>query len=215
MEHVYYLYKSGREANFLHDTLKDFGGVLISDFYTGYDSLPCLQQKCLVHLIRDINDDMLKNPFDSELKEVAMLFGHLVRSVVLTIDKVGLKAAHLRKFKPRVEEFIRLLTLKDIRSDVAQKYCKRILKYQSKLFTFLEHDGVPWNNNNAEHAVKHFAKYRRLTNGRITESGLNNYLVLLSIYQTCRYREIKFLDFLLSRMRDIDCFDRAMVGQRR
>ena len=79
-------------------------------------------------------------------------------------------------------------------------------KYQSKLFTFLEHDGVPWNNNNAEHAVKYFAKYRRLTNGRVTESGLQNYLVLLSIYQTCRYKEIRFLDFLLSKARDIDRF---------
>src|SRR5712691_1224094 len=83
---------------------------------------------------------------------------------------------------------------------------KRILKYQSKLFTFLDHDGVPWNNNNAEHAVKYFAKYRRLTNGRVTESGLKDYLVLLSIYQTCRYREIRFLDFLLSKARDIDRF---------
>jgi hypothetical protein len=65
---------------------------------------------------------------------------------------------------------------------------------------------VPWNNNNAEHAVKYFAKYRRLTNGRVTESGLQNYLVLLSIYQTCRYKEIRFLDFLLSKARDIDRF---------
>jgi hypothetical protein len=50
----------------------------------------------------------------------------------------------------------------------------------------LEHDGVPWNHNNAEHAVTYCATYRRLTNGSITESGLQNYLVLLSIYQTYR-----------------------------
>jgi hypothetical protein len=40
----------------------------------------------------------------------------------------------------------------------------------------------------------------------MTESGLRDYLVLLSIYQTCKYRGISFLRFLLSRRRDIDRF---------
>ncbi len=60
MEEVIYLYKSSREADFLHDLLKDFNGVLVTDFYAGYDSLKCPQQKCLVHLIRDLNDALLK-----------------------------------------------------------------------------------------------------------------------------------------------------------
>jgi len=48
-----------------------FSGVPISDFYTAYDSLKCEQQKCLVHLVRDIDDDLLKNPLDIELKGIA------------------------------------------------------------------------------------------------------------------------------------------------
>jgi hypothetical protein len=39
--------------------LKDFKGVLVSDFYSAYDSMDCPQQKCLIHLMRDLNDDML------------------------------------------------------------------------------------------------------------------------------------------------------------
>jgi len=206
MEEVFYLYRPSRETDFLHKTLNGFKGVLITDFYNGYDSLLCLQQKCLVHLIRDINDDLLKNPFDQALKELATLFGGLIRSIISTVDRVGLKTSYLSKHKSEVKEFIDGLTVKAFDSEIAGKYCKRILKYRSKLFTFLDHDGVPWNNNNAEHAVKVFAKYRRLTNGRVTESGLKDYLVLLSIYQTCRYKEIKFLDFLLAKKRDIDCF---------
>jgi hypothetical protein len=38
--------------------LKDFRGVLVSDFYAAYDSLTCEQQKCLIHLIRDMNTDL-------------------------------------------------------------------------------------------------------------------------------------------------------------
>ena len=108
--------------------------------------------------------------------------------------------------KTAVDILMDLLGHKYCKSDIAGRYQKRIVKYREKLFTFLEHDGIPWNNNNAEHAVKYFAKYRRLTNGRITEGGLHDYLVLLSLHQSCKYKEIRFLDFLLSRDRDIDQF---------
>jgi hypothetical protein len=46
--------------------LHGYGGVLVSDFYGGYDSFTCRQQKCLVHLIRDLNDDLWKHPFLTE-----------------------------------------------------------------------------------------------------------------------------------------------------
>ena len=39
----------------------------------------------------------------------------------------------------------------------------RLLKWQNKLFTFIRHDSVPWNNNNAENAIKQFAYYREDT----------------------------------------------------
>ena len=41
LEEVIYLYKPSREGGFLHEYLKGFGGVLVSDFYSAYDSLPC------------------------------------------------------------------------------------------------------------------------------------------------------------------------------
>ena len=65
---------------------------------------------------------------------------------------------------------------------------------------------MPWNNNNAENAIKRFAYYREDTVGVMKEAGLNDYLVLLSLYQTCRYKGVSFLKFLLSRERDIDVF---------
>jgi hypothetical protein len=37
---------------------------------------------------------------------------------------------------------------------VAEKYRQRLLKDQDKLFSFLDHHGVPWQNNNAEYAIK-------------------------------------------------------------
>ena len=69
---------------------------------------------------------------------------------------------------------------------------------RDKLFTFLDYDGVPWNNNNAEHAVKAFARLRRVIGTSSTAKGLEEYLVLLSISETCKLREEEFLGFLRS-----------------
>ena len=56
------------------------------------------------------------------------------------------------------------------------------------------------------HAIKQFAYYREVTPGSLRETGLSDYLVLLSICQTCRYKEVSFLQFLLSREKDVDSF---------
>ena len=81
-----------------------------------------------------------------------------------------------------------------------------MLKYKFETLTFLDHDGIPWNNNNAEHAVKHLAKYLTVANERFTEAWLIDYLKLLSVYDTCKYKSVSFLQFLLSKERDIDAF---------
>jgi hypothetical protein len=65
---------------------------------------------------------------------------------------------------------------------------------------------VPWNNNNAEHAVKSFVLLRRNISGFSTENGIKEYLVLLSICETCKYKKIDFLDFLRSGETDIEVF---------
>ena len=67
------------------------------------------------------------------------------------------------------------------------------------MFTFLDHDGVPWNNNNAEHAIKRFAKYRRDADGRFTERTLEEYLVLSTVFETCEFNNVNVLEFLLSK----------------
>ena len=213
MEDVYFFYRPSREGAFLKEMLGTFGGVLVSDFYPAYDSLPCPQQKCIVHLIRDINSDVLKNPFDDELKVVASDFGHLLRDIVVTIDRWGLRRRYLAKHVKRVKRFFRTVCEKHCESEAAETLRTRLKKYKDKLFTFLEHDGVPWNNNNAEHAIKQFAHYRVVADGIMSENGINDYLALLSIVVTCKFKGVSPLRFLMSRERDIDTFATYRKGK--
>jgi predicted RecB family nuclease len=204
LEDVLYMYRPNRETAFLHELLKCFTGVLVSDFYSGYDSLACPQQKCLVHLIRDLNSDLLGNPFDEEFKSLAAEFGRLLRSIVDTIDEHGLAKRYLQQHKAEVSAFFRGLESRIYRSEMAGAYQARFARTEGKLFTFLDYDGVPWNNNPAEHAVKAFAYFRRLSDGTMREQGLSDYLVLLSVQQTCEYRGVSFLKFLLSQEEDVE-----------
>jgi hypothetical protein len=113
---------------------------------------------------------------------------------------------HLNQHKEGVARYYRYLAAQTYESETARKYQKRILKYKDKLFVFLDHDGVPWNNNNAENAIKEFASRRRIIGGASSERGLRNYLMFLSIYHTCRLKHLSFLRFLRSGTFDIDTF---------
>lgn len=206
MDSAYYLYRPTREGGFLHELLEGFEGVLVSDFYSVYDSLPCPQQKCLVHLMWDINADLLKNPFDDDLKYIAASFGEILRDIIKTLDRYGLKSRYLGRHRKKVARFYRELNKRKLGSDKSEQYRTRLRKYREKLFVFLEHDGIPWNNNNAEHAIKPFAKYRRLFQKSMQSKGLKDYLIMLSIQQTCEYRGVSFFDFLVSGERDIARF---------
>jgi Transposase IS66 family len=91
---------------------------------------------------------------------------------------------HLRE----VERFYGILDKSDFNSDVPSKLKQRFKKNRDKLFTFLRYDGVPWNNNNAEHAIKAFARLRDVISGLSTKKGVDEYVTLLSVAETCKYR---------------------------
>ena len=79
-------------------------------------------------------------------------------------------------------------------------------KRPSQIVHLLSHDSVPWNNNNAEHAIKAFARLRRAIEGLSTPKGIEEYLILLSVCQTCKYSGLDFLDFLRSGETDLGTF---------
>ena len=195
---AYYECRGSRNGQFLTERLGGFSSVLVSDFFTAYDSIECPQQKCLIHLIREMNEDMKANPFDTELKEIVKAFASVTRPIIDTVDRHGLTKSRLQKHKSAAMGFVEKVVGNRVSSEAAIKYQNRIKKYGHRLFTFLDYDGVPWNNNNAEHAIKSFARYRRFADGRFTRKSVGDYLVILSVFQTCEYQGENVLNFLLT-----------------
>jgi Transposase IS66 family/RNase_H superfamily len=207
LEEVAFVYGETREVKTPQEVLRHFRGVLVSDFYTAYDSLDCPQQKCLIHLMRDINDDLRKEPFNEEMKLIAHSFAALLKPIVETVDQFGLKPRHLHKHRRSVGHFYDALSKRNYQTELATGYRRRFEKYRDRLFTFLDYDGIPWNNNNAEHAIKTFVRLRNVIGTNSTAKSMRDYLVLLSVAETCKWKGLNFLSFLRSGSTDIDGFE--------
>jgi predicted RecB family nuclease len=201
---AFYEYRESRNGQFLTERLRGFDGVLVSDFFTAYDSIDCPQQKCLIHLIRDMNEDLKANPYDVELKAIAQAFATIVRLIIETVDRYGLSKSRLQKHKSAAIGFVEKVGKQQLSSETATKYRKRIEKYGYRLFTFLDYDCVPWHNNNAEHAIHSFARYRRFADGHFTKESVSDFLAILSVFQTCEYRGSRVLEVLLSGQTNLD-----------
>jgi predicted RecB family nuclease len=207
--HIVFRMTETREADIVREVLSGYQGVLVSDFYPGYDSMPCRQQKCLVHLIRDINDDLWKAPFDKELETFAVEVQALLVPILVEVDRYGLKAWHLRKFLKDVDRFYdKHIIGREYTSEPLRTFQKRIARYRESLFTFLTQDGIPWENNMAERAIRQLAVQRKISNS-FYKRVAPQYLLLLAISQTCRFQGKSFLKFLLSKETELDSFRRT------
>jgi predicted RecB family nuclease len=205
-KHVVFRMTETRETRIVHEFLSNYQGVLISDFYGGYDSLTCRQQKCLVHLIRDLNNDLWDDPYN----RVYEAFVHEVKNLLLPIfdavGEYGLKKRHLGKFIKSVDRFYqRNIDDLDSRNELVIKYQKRFQRYKKSLFTFLELDDIPWHNNTAENAIRHLAVQQKIS-GTFFKRVAPQYLLLLGIAQTCKFQGKSLLQFFLSGEKDLNKF---------
>ncbi len=204
--HVVFRLTETREASLVKAMLDDYVGVLVTDFYGGYDAFNCRQQKCLVHLIRDLNDDLWKNPFNQVLEGFVGSVKELLVPIMDDVNRFGLKRRFLRKHEQSVNRFYKR-TIDGCRyeCEITERFQKRFIRYRESLFRFLTEDGIPWNNNMGERAIRHLAVQRKIS-GSFFKRVVPHYLRLLAINQTCRFQEKSFLRFLLSGEKDVDQF---------
>jgi hypothetical protein len=157
-------------------------------------------------LIRDLNEDLWREPFNDEFEAFVLEIKNLLVPIFKTIQKYGLKKRHFNKFNSSVEKFYkRNIEQKAYSFEVTSRYQKRFMRYKNSLFTFLEEDGISWNNIIAERAIKPIAIQRKISTV-FWEKGASKYLLLLGIAQSCKLQNKPFLKFLTSQEKDIEKF---------
>lgn len=205
-KYVTYKFSKTRDANTAKDFLKNYKGTLITDFYAGYDSIDCVQQKCWVHLLRDLNNNLWSNPFDKEYEIFVNEIRNLIVPIIQAASMHGLKTKFLAKYQVNVNKFYdKVIDGKSYKSEQCLLFQKRFNRYRESLFTFIHNDTVKWHNNAAENGIRHICVQRKIS-GSFGGRLFPHYLRMVSIMQTCKLQNKSFLKFLLSKEKNIDSF---------
>lgn len=188
--HCYYT--SGSRAKGMVDTVlgPDFSGVLVSDFYAAYDHYPGVQQKCWVHLLRDIQALTRQHPDDGALRAWAAAVHDLYTralAAAATLTAADEGARRQARWRLQTELHETCQPYLDPTSDAPQALlCRRIAKYLHALFIFVLIPGVPPDNNPAERSVRHEVISRKISGGTRSTHGTQTRMTLATLFGTWR-----------------------------
>jgi len=189
--HRYYTCGS-REKGMVDTVLgADFHGVLVSDFYAAYDHYAGLQQKCWVHLLRDIHDLVRQHPDDADLAAWAQGVRDCYSDAVAQAARLTASSASdaaRRVARRACDAALRTLCQPfETHATAPQaKLCRRIARYQHSLFTFVREAGVPSHNNAAERSVRHEVISRTISGGTRSTDGTRTRMTLATLFGTWR-----------------------------
>ena len=198
---IYFHLSQSRGAQIPKSILgEDYQGILHADFYAAYNFVD-KTQRCLIHLLRDINEELLVSPQDNDLIQ-------LKEGIKTIIDKAKeIKQLHLSQLSPEeiektkkdLDDILQGLTWLDSPNQKTQALIKRIIKYRVNMLRFMEHPDVEYHNNRAERAIRPAVISRKISFGNRTEKGAYLYSILASVIETYRLKN-KNITKLLKRV---------------
>lgn len=94
----------------------------------------------------------------------------------------------------RLRVLIAELRTEGVASLDIERLLKRAEKFGRKLFTYLEHDGIPPDNNRAERAIRPFVVQRKMSGNFVNPLLADIYAMLLSLYHTALNNKLKVRD---------------------
>jgi len=203
------------------ETLEGFDGVLGRDAWKPYDSVKCSgHQLDLLHVNRWLERAEVKHQIEprklrSRNPVKMRRRGRPPKELLGFVDGVRLvlnKAIDFWKSSPKPSpedgkqargrfenEMIIFLDLPRTNKD-AVRISKELRKRVGMLFTFVEIDGVPWHNNDAERAIRKGVLARKISGGRRTWEGGEVFQVLLSVFETTKKTATNFIELVKDRL---------------
>jgi transposase len=169
---------------------EEFAGTLVTDFWGAYNAVVCAARRaCLVHLLRELEQtDKYKSPgehWPPFAKKLRRLVGDAIR---LWRRKEELSAETYASRRRRLDARLAEMIDADWQDANARRLVKRLRRHRNDLFTFLDQDGVPFDNNHAERSIRPAVILRKNSYGNRGERGANCQAVLMSVFRTLKQR---------------------------
>jgi len=192
---AYFTIRETRSRKVIEDCLgPEFDGVVVLDFYPSFMNLPYKQQKCLVHLLRKMRDFEKKPDFEPgrEWKRVKMRVKRMVTEA-LDADENMKDLEERSRLKQRLIARAEAVSQLPRRHIYAKKIARLVGQYKESLFTFLDHEGVHWENNPAERGLRPMVVNRKTSFGSRSEEGAERRAILQSTAETARLQGSSFI----------------------
>ena len=165
---------------------KEYQGNVVSDFYSAYNKIGKLRQRCLVHLKREMKRVKELDTSIESLQAYKQLNRILNDARRLNDNRIGLNSQifirRLRRLEHRLFEF----ATGTFGPKHWQRISARMLKYYREMLTFLKVPGLPCDNNQAERMIRPNVIFRKISFQNMSEKGARTHEALMSLSQTLR-----------------------------
>jgi hypothetical protein len=178
---------SSRGGKVAQDILGEaFGGTIVSDFYSAYNTLAPAggKQRCLTHLLREIKDEAEKDrmfaddPWTGRLKRWCQDAIALKKCWEnLPPEKYELRVSRI---EDRLDELIRAEPV----HIEARRLRERLQRHRREFTTFLWKKEVEATNNPAERALRPLVIARKITGGHRSMEHAQAWMKLASLLKT-------------------------------
>ncbi len=187
---AYFLTHYSRGKGAANALLGNFNGVLVTDRHGAYNDYAANKhQYCWAHIIRN-------------LEKIAQRRGQAGKDgqKLLRLARLGVRCAkrwqqsdyqsqhyrqRLEKLRQRLKTQLEQSALIHGKTKTGNS-CRKLLKDFPRLWTFLDHPGVPLTNNAAERSLRPYVIWRKISFFSQSHRGDQFRPMILSVIETCR-----------------------------
>jgi transposase len=189
----YYEYHHSRGGEVVKELIgEDFGGVLGSDFYAGYNIHQGWHQRCWVHFLRDVHELKEKYPHDEQLFTWAASVKAIYEQAVTWAEHgPDLQLSPRKQQQTRVaqqhafeQQLLAVCRPYVLTAAPQHTLCERVERFLPELFVFVAVAGVPAHNNLAERSVRPLVVARKISGGTRSPKGSQTRMGLASLFGT-------------------------------
>jgi len=162
-----------------------YKGIVISDFYSAYNRLKVRQQKCWVHLLRELREIAKSDPSEEFRRAHLALRRIFLDARRLARTRSKLPAVTVLHRHQLLDERLLAWGAAPYRNKTLRRLSERILKHHHQMLTFLKQPGLPMDNNQAERMIRPHVIIRkrsyqcRSPTGAVTHSDLMSWVQTL------------------------------------
>jgi len=172
-----------------------FDGVLVSDFWYAYNVLTCAKQKCLVHLLRELERVWKYKDSSGDWPRFCKKLKRLIRDAIRLRKRMDeLDKVIYRRRCERIEKRLQLILEHNWSNKNAKRLLKRLIRHQDEVFTFLRNAAVPFDNNFGERSIRGAVIMRKNSFNNRSQKGAMTQSVLMSVFFTIKQRGLNPVD---------------------